>query len=485
MPKGKIRTMQDDLEQIRRGESVDQQEYKEEVKEEETQEMPETSTSSGAPQSSEQDGAPEPPKPPQPPKQEKNIEELLPLEEEEESRPQEKEEKDEVPESSTPSQPPSPEMPEEKGGEEKEGVEGEIFPEPEPEKEESSEEPPPASPPESSRPPTEEETAPPTPEEPSQAPEETLQASDTEKKSKFFNKKVIIIVSLAVFGAALAGGGIFFFTGDDGQPPSQLAGAGESCAEMQCAEGLECNENNVCEATQAEPSPPEPIVAIGSTYRLATITELSIFRIEQLFEQIEDTNFEPTSITYLPILYEPQTGESRYLDLYTFLDTLGIETPEGFQETVSEEFMLYVYGGGENERVLCQESLITEESCYGPRLGMVLQPKEGNNAEDLQNIANRWENMIGEGGFESLVLNDIADVPNEGDIMFKTVEYTSPEIENAPTIPVRYVNLPLPSYDNINPSSTAINFGVVNNLLIVATSKHSSYNMIDLILQQQ
>lgn len=209
--------------------------------------------------------------------------------------------------------------------------------------------------------------------------------------------------------------------------------------------------------------------------------------LENALSQVKADSYPETSITYLPIRLSGVTveGQPQFLSAETFFSGLNItpgDTPETVYQNLEPTFMLYVYGSGEEERVACQNNLVTEEECHGPRLGAVLKAREGTDT-DLESIAQTWMDQIENSGLEKLVLNDLATMP-EGDPVFQTVEYQSDAVSEAEAVQIHFLNLPMPAYDNLQLSGTSLDFAVVNDFLVVATSKNSLLRMVDRILSE-
>jgi len=236
-------------------------------------------------------------------------------------------------------------------------------------------------------------------------------------------------------------------------------------------------------STQIEYPPPLVRPDFEQEGLVAANTEQSA--LEGIIERIKSDFSAPSeTITYLPVQLGsvPQGGEAEFVNLRQFLEGLNISVPGGFYDAVENDLMFYAYSPGAEERIMCQNNLVSESDCYGVRLGLVIKAKEGRGAE-LNTLATEWVNQTSSSGIDSLVLSNLTTL--SPDLQFANEEYQSTAVENAPIINVQYANLPMPSYNNLALSATAIDMAVVDEFMVVSTSKRSMLSMIDKILQQQ
>lgn len=224
-------------------------------------------------------------------------------------------------------------------------------------------------------------------------------------------------------------------------------------------------------------TPPNPLftpdliqeVSVANERRATLIRTLDI-----LSEQ--DQGPSPGSITYIPIRLKDVVvdgNKAKYLNAEEFLGGLGISTPENFFDSVDPEFTLYMYQATEEERVLCQNNLVTENSCFGPRLGVVFKHK-GENSTPVDQLVEEWKAMTPESNLEVLALNSLAVVPS--DTTYSTESYEG--------IDISYINLPMPSYNNLRLSATSIDMATIGEYILISTSKNSTLSAIDRIIEE-
>ncbi|MEX2145244.1 MAG: hypothetical protein WD712_02630 [Candidatus Spechtbacterales bacterium] len=281
---------------------------------------------------------------------------------------------------------------------------------------------------------------------------------------------VLIIGALVVLGAVLAGGAAFLiFSGVEvtEEPPQQ-------------EEPLPEEEPPVTQPV----SPPAALLTPDFIQELSVGDTLESTLRSVIGSVAESGDIYPdSSIAYLPVrLLGPSQDQDQFITTRTFMGGLNLSVPEGFFDVVKPTFMLFVFGSSDTERIMCQNNLISETSCYGPRLGLILEAQEGKEGQ-LTAMMSQWMSLQGpQSNMDSLMLTDIVETPEE--IVFETAEYRSNVILNAPTVTVNYANLPMPDYENLALSNTALDFATFNNKIIFATSKRSAEIVIDRLLQE-
>ncbi|MEX0916630.1 MAG: hypothetical protein WDZ44_00825, partial [Candidatus Spechtbacterales bacterium] len=161
----------------------------------------------------------------------------------------------------------------------------------------------------------------------------------------------------------------------------------------------------------------------------------------------------------------------QYLTAQLFFTTLGVALPEEFLTTIDPTFMLYAYGSGEEEEVVCAAEALARTTCPGPRLGIILQAREGQEVNTAA-LVTAWT-ALDMSTFEALILDE-ATLPTT--TTFQQSTYSGAQTESVGTIPVYYVNLPH--------SATALNFAIApGGKVVIGTSKNSLYAAVDAILE--
>ncbi len=133
---------------------------------------------------------------------------------------------------------------------------------------------------------------------------------------------------------------------------------------------------------------------------------------------------------------------------------LKLKIPAAIKNELSDDYDLFIYGSSEFDKEICQKNKNTAPSCSGPRLGLVLKT---NGETKINSAAKIWERTMAS-DLKNLIL---AKTTSSG--QFQTGTYQGQTI--------RYKNLPT--------SATAIEYSLVNDILIIGTSKSSTLKAID------
>ncbi|MEX0869843.1 MAG: hypothetical protein WDZ39_00210 [Candidatus Spechtbacterales bacterium] len=425
---GTMRTMAGDLSHVRAGKDIEPEKIDLSDPETDDAATPDTSTQQNTSASSATMGNNEAPK--------ESLENLLPLNEEE---------ADNKPSEPSPAQPPAPDM--------------------------SQQTPPPPQVPGASQEPSKPFAL---SENPQQEPEPPAPGPEPPAQTEKSNIKKFLILGLAVvLISAIGGGAAYFLLGEEDnggqvtQPPENGEGNGNGQQEIQMPSSL------------VTPDMVNQGLVVANTQAPSLQTLLTNFKRE-----FENADAPAETLTFMPIRIAGTEADdtAEFIDAQTFLEGLAISTPDGFLEAIESDFMLYAYSPGQKERAMCQENLIAASDCYGVRLGMLFKAQEGQE-EALNDFAAQWEELIDpSSGIGSLVLSNLANIPSEG-MEFITEEYQSNAIPSAPVINVRYYNLPMPQYEGLQLSTTAIDIAAIDEYIIVATSKNSMLKMIDRVLE--
>lgn len=274
------------------------------------------------------------------------------------------------------------------------------------------------------------------------------------KRLNFLNRRTLLVGGSVVIGAVIVAVAIFFVTGGGGE--LELIPAGEET-----------------EGPGEAFITPTPIV-IPDFEQEVLVANLLSSTLQAALDDIKTQNYPEGKIIYLPVRLEQLTsaGEPQFLSAQIFLSSLGINAPDNLFEAINPVFMPYVYGPGDEEQARCEEAAIEDPTCYGPRFGLVLQAKEGME-DELPALASQWR-ALDDSNLETLVLSDTKEVPSAPS--FNSAQFSGLDGQKQPAT-VYYINMPL--------STTALNFAVVDNLIVIATSKNSSFVMLDRILGEQ
>lgn len=133
---------------------------------------------------------------------------------------------------------------------------------------------------------------------------------------------------------------------------------------------------------------------------------------------------------------------------------LKLKIPSAVKNELTGDYDLFIYGSSEFDKEICQTHKNISPSCSGPRLGLALKT---NGEAKINSAAKVWEKTMAS-DLKNLIL---AKTISSG--QFQTGTYKNQTI--------RYKNLPI--------STTAIEYALVNDILIIGTSKSSTLKAID------
>src|SRR3990167_6148833 len=294
-----------------------------------------------------------------------------------------------------------------------------------------------------------------------------LTTTKMKRKKIFLSKTILLTTSFVVIGAVLVGGGLYFiFSNKDDSQVSQEP------------EKIDTEKTEDLDLT-----PPKALVSPDFILENIVVQDALKNTLLGMFDDLKQANFTKNTITYVPIRLKGVVVDrkAQFLKLQTFFSGLDIAYPKELFDAVESNFMLYIYSPGDEERIACQNNLVSEEECYGPRLGIVIQAQEGKQ-EQLTKLMTEWTDVAKTSGLEQFVLNSLTKLPSE--TVFEQGVYKSTNVPSAPEVAVHYMNLQMAKYNNLGLSGTALDFAVLGNKLILATSKNSMRKIIDYILAE-
>lgn len=224
------------------------------------------------------------------------------------------------------------------------------------------------------------------------------------------------------------------------------------CQEFQCVslegESLDqCQTNEDCQSL--EPVVPEPLIPVGQTQTI----ELALGQEKWLLSKLEiAADQEQASTTFRHILIKlVGEKEEKYMDLATLLPSLEAVVPENILQAVSrgeiagENYTLFFYSQAE-----------------GNRLGLIIAMKE----DSLDLVLRFWEETM-KTDLKPLHLG-LKDQP------VATEEFLDNIYQG---VAIRYINFPYPDL--------SIDYAIIDNQLIIATSRESIYAVIDALLPME
>ncbi len=142
---------------------------------------------------------------------------------------------------------------------------------------------------------------------------------------------------------------------------------------------------------------------------------------------------------------------------------LMIKFPLNLSSALTNEYNLFAYLPTSNEKVRCQQALITDKECFGPRIGLILKIKDNQSNQVISELRRMpIKNLIN--NLSSIFLFSPAGEATSSDVVYRGVK-------------VHYVNLPI--------STMSLDYAIINNYLVIATSKNSFRRVIDKIIDKK
>lgn len=151
---------------------------------------------------------------------------------------------------------------------------------------------------------------------------------------------------------------------------------------------------------------------------------------------------------------ETETAEINTID--KVIRFLKIKIPLPIKNQSTGEFDVFAFGGNAFDQDACQKAKNTLASCYGPRLGLAVRVVD---PIKISGALRAWEKTMA-ADLKSLVL---AKVGSAATTVFQTGTYQGQII--------RYKNLPL--------NTITVEYALVDDILIITTSKSSMLKAID------
>lgn len=151
-------------------------------------------------------------------------------------------------------------------------------------------------------------------------------------------------------------------------------------------------------------------------------------------------------------------GISEFTTLDDITNGLGLRIPQNVRLNLSDNFDLFVFGANSFDKKECLRLKNTAPSCYGPRLGLAIKIS---NPTKISAVLKSWEKTM----LTDLKPLILAKIGTATSASFLTGIYQEQTI--------RYKNLPL--------NTITVEYAVVNDILIITTSKNSMLKSIDSI----
>lgn len=219
----------------------------------------------------------------------------------------------------------------------------------------------------------------------------------------------------------------------------------------------ECKKDEDCKTTALPPSPPSPLlpVSIQETLILKNTgpDEFSSMISESL-KKIRPAN------TIRPIFLAIGTNSTpqKYLELSEATRSLNVFIPATILPYI-QDYNLFLYTAGQKEKSSCDGNGISDPRCWGPRMVLVLRLAK---TDDITSKLHAWEKTMIQ-DLNALILAQSNEVSQE----FQDFFYKGQLVR----------------YKNLETSTITVNYTIINDLLIIGTSKESISSALDTLLQ--
>ena len=274
------------------------------------------------------------------------------------------------------------------------------------------------------------------------------------KVKSLFKKNYLRIVTISLLAIFIIGGigGIFYWWNYLRQTPSSPSVTHNQCQDFQCVsiegEGTDqCQSNEDCQI--AEPTVPESLIPVNETETIEIATNLDDSPIveDSIIKGLESIAVkEQSSNSFKRVLIKLVNEETKkYADLDILLSDLEINIPDNIRQAIASSDV----GGG-------NYTLFFYSQSEGNRMGIVIAMKENN----LELVLKLWEENM-EGDLNQLFLKKDVSAAFTDEFQDNTYQGTV----------IRYLNFPDPGL--------SIDYAVINNKLVITTSRESIYRAID------
>jgi len=277
-------------------------------------------------------------------------------------------------------------------------------------------------------------------------------------QGKKTNLKTILIVSGIAVILAAAGGGFFYWWKFIKKPVTHF-----QCQEFQCVETEgkgenECLTNNDC--LPPEPQEPLSLISVDKTEAIEYSADPGAVMQGSVLEKIRaKLQTEQTKGALIRILVKTidENLVKEYVSLSQISQLTGIVIPSAISTNFDGEYTLFAYIPDSEETGLCQQAMINDEQCAGPRLGLAIGITSKEAAK--QSLIDWQATIIDD--LKPLILSQIT----------KANGFKSDANPLYQGIDIYYQNLPI--------SPIALNYALSDDLLIIATSKNCLYQALD------
>ncbi len=229
-----------------------------------------------------------------------------------------------------------------------------------------------------------------------------------------------------------------------------------------------CEKTKICEKlVPVETCQPVELIAPVSLLPFISeeriiISQKSKSEIVSQLDLIDTSNYKTPYLIRILIEYNSDKCNGSWLSARELFEAFGAKAPENFFTNLKENYTLVYYLPDNEEKSACVAANNVSPFCYGPRLALTFSVNDSSLA---QTIMSGWETTFFE-DFKSFILGE----PKEETMEFKGLTYKD-------KVQMRFKNVPF--------STTALNYGIYKNLLIIGTSKNSLVRTIDFVLKKE
>jgi hypothetical protein len=157
----------------------------------------------------------------------------------------------------------------------------------------------------------------------------------------------------------------------------------------------------------------------------------------------------------LVIKFPTAQTTDEYADIAAIAKQLAIKIPADVSEKFLNDFDIFLFGGNSFDEEECKKAKNTDEACYGPRLGIAVKVSDPKNA--ISSLKN-WEKTMAT-DLKPMIL---AKVGNPASFSF---------LQNLQNKLIRYKNMPI--------NTITVEYAIIDDVLIIATSKSAIFKAID------
>ena len=239
------------------------------------------------------------------------------------------------------------------------------------------------------------------------------------------------------------------------------------CKELNIAS---CSRENICQAIGGPTSTCEPVDLLSPIGILPflseekiTITQKTKSDILSALSTIDGAITQRPYMVRVLIEYTVNECEKSWLSAADFFNIFGIKVPADFFTNIKgDNYSLVYYMPDSEEKNTCIASNVAGALCYGPRLGIAFSLQ---NLDYTKAMMRNWEQTFFS-DLSPLILGEAQDSTSEfgGSLYKEKIEF-------------RYKNFPI--------STTALNYGLYKDILVIGTSKNSLYKASDFIIKKE